>query len=261
MKKKENQNSYGNFLIGLWGNRMENIRLQKYIADSGITSRRKAEDLIRIGRVKVNGDIVTEMGVKISPMEDEVEVDGQLIKPEGKKFYIMLNKPSGYITSTSDDFQRPTVMELCQDVHARIYPVGRLDYDTQGLLLLSNDGDFANAVMHPSNNLKKTYIVWVKGMITPEAIKKLKSGVDIGDYFTRPAQVELVGATERESNIKIIIGEGKKRQIRRMCEVVGYPVIRLKRVQIGNIMLGNLPEGKWRHLKKAEIDLLTKGGK
>ncbi len=237
---------------------MELIRLQKYIADSGVTSRRKAEELIRIGRVKVNGDFVTEMGVKVDPGEDTVEVDGITISPESKKFYIMLNKPAGYITTTSDDFGRPTVMELTRDVNARIYPVGRLDYDTQGLLLLSNDGDFANAVMHPSRNLKKTYLVWVKGMITPEAIRRLRSGVDIGDYFTRPAEAELISANERESNIKIIIGEGKKRQVRRMCEAVGYSVMRLKRVEIGGIMLGNLPEGKWRHLRKPEVDLLMR---
>ncbi len=237
---------------------MELVRLQKFIADSGITSRRKAEEYIRDGRVRVDGKVVREMGIKINPSENLVEVDGNAIRPEEKKFYIMLNKPMGYITTTSDDFGRPTVMELCRDVHGRIYPVGRLDYDTQGLLLLTNDGDFANTVMHPSNKLKKTYIAWLKGMITPEAIKKLRNGVDIGDYFTRPAEVELIGANERESNIKIIIGEGKKRQVRRMCEAVGYPVLRLKRVAIDRILMGNLPEGKWRHLKKVEIELLRK---
>ena len=237
---------------------MELLRLQKYIADSGITSRRKAEEYIRGGRVKVDGRVVTEMGVKINPEVNTVEVDGKPISPEEKKFYIMLNKPAGYITTTSDDFNRPTVMSLTQDVHARIYPVGRLDYDTQGMLIMSNDGNFANTIMHPSNKLKKTYIVWMRGMITPEAIRKLRSGVDIGDYFTRPAEVELLSATERESNIKIIIGEGKKRQVRRMCEAVGFPVIRLKRVEIGGVSLGNLPEGKWRHLRKPEIEQLMR---
>ena len=237
---------------------MELVRLQKYIAESGITSRRKAEEYIRDGRVKVDGKVVTEMGIKINPDENFVSVDGVSIKPQEKKFYIMLNKPTGYITTTSDDFGRPTVMELCRDVHGRIYPVGRLDYDTRGLLLLSNDGEFANAIMHPSKKLKKTYLVWVKGMITPEAIRKLRSGVDIGDYITRPAEAELISATERESNIKVVIGEGKKRQVRRMCEAVGYPVNHLKRVEIGGVMLGNLPEGKWRHLKKAEIEILMK---
>ena len=237
---------------------MELLRLQKYIADSGITSRRKAEELIRMGRVRVDGKVVTEMGTKIDPDVNSVEVDGRDIRPEKKKFYIMLNKPAGYITSTSDDFDRPTVMELTRDVHARIYPVGRLDYDTQGMLILSNDGDFANAIMHPGSKIKKTYLVWTRGMVTPEAIRKLRAGVDIGDYVTRPAEVELIGANERESNIKVIIGEGKKRQVRRMCEAVGFPVIRLKRVEIGGVSLGNLPEGKWRHLRNAEIDLLMK---
>ena len=232
--------------------------MQKYIAESGITSRRKAEELIRDGRVKVGGETVCEMGVKINPDTDEVEVDGHIIRKEIKKFYIMLNKPAGYITTTSDDFNRPTVMELTEDVHARIYPVGRLDYDTQGLLLLSNDGDFANAIMHPKGNLKKTYIANVKGLITISAIKRLRSGVDIGDYVTKPAEVELISGTERESSVKIIIGEGKKRQVRRMLDAVGFPVLRLKRVEIGGVTLGNLPEGKWRHLKPSEIELLTK---
>ena len=178
---------------------MELLRLQKYIADSGITSRRKAEELIRLGRVRVDGRVVTEMGTKIDPEINAVEVDGTLIQPEQKKFYIMLNKPAGYITSTSDEFDRPTVTELTRDVHARIYPVGRLDYDTQGMLILSNDGEFANAIMHPSRKIKKTYIVWVRGMVTPEAIRKLRNGVDIGGYVTRPAEVELIGANERES--------------------------------------------------------------
>ena len=237
---------------------MELLRLQKYIADSGITSRRKAEELIRDGRVRVDGKVVTEMGIKIDPETSFVEVDGKSVTPEQKKFYIMLNKPAGYITTTSDDFGRPTVMDLTRDVHGRIYPVGRLDYDTQGMLLLSNDGDFANAIMHPGGKLKKTYLVWLRGMITPEAIRKLRAGVDIGDYVTRPAEAELISASERESNVKIIIGEGKKRQVRKMCEAVGFPVIRLKRVEIGGVSLGNLPEGKWRHLRKAEIDLLTR---
>ncbi len=237
---------------------MELIRLQKYIAESGITSRRKAEELIREGRVKVGGEIIREMGVKINPDTDEVEVDGHIIRQETKKYYIMLNKPAGYITTTSDDFNRPTVMELTEDVHARIYPVGRLDYDTQGLLLLSNDGDFANAIMHPKGNLKKTYIASVKGLITVSAIKRLRSGIDIGDYITKPAEVELISGTERESSVKIIIGEGKKRQVRRMLDAVGFPVLRLKRVAIGGVTLGNLPEGKWRHLKPSEIELLTR---
>ncbi len=237
---------------------MELLRLQKYIADSGITSRRKAEELIRMGRVRVDGKVVTEMGTKIDPEINSVEVDGHNVRPQQKKFYIMLNKPAGYITTTSDDFDRPTVMELTRDVHARIYPVGRLDYDTSGMLILSNDGDFANTIMHPSNKMKKTYIVWTRGMVTPEAIRKLRAGVDIGDYITRPAEVELIGANERESNIKVIIGEGKKRQVRKMCEAVGFPVIRLKRVEIGGVSLGNLPEGKWRHLRNAEIELLMK---
>ena len=234
----------------------ELIRLQKYIADAGICSRRKAEELIVTGKVKVNGERVTELGTKVNLGTDEVSVNGSTIDVAGKKYYIMLNKPAGYITTTTDTHGRPTVVDLVKDINARLYPVGRLDADTEGLLLLTNDGDFANAVIHPSKHHEKRYIAEVKGLPSLDTIKMLKRGVDVGEYITRPANVELLKGTSSSSTLKISITEGKKRQVRKMCETVGHPVLSLKRVEIGPIMLGNLPKGKWRHLRKEEISRL-----
>lgn len=234
----------------------ELVRLQKYIAGAGICSRRKAEELISAGKVKVNGERVTELGTKINPDVDEVNVEGKPVGAGGKKYYIMLNKPAGYITTTCDTHDRQTVMDLVADIKARIYPVGRLDADTEGLLLLTNDGDFANAVIHPSKKHEKVYIAEVKGLPMLETIKMLKRGVDTGEYITKPARVELVKGNSSSSTLKIAITEGKKRQVRLMCETVGHPVLALKRVEIGPLTLGNLPKGKWRHLRKEEIDRL-----
>ena len=234
----------------------ELIRLQKYIAGAGICSRRKAEELISVGKVKVNGETVTELGTKVDPDNDSVCVDGKPIGGSGKKYYIMLNKPAGYITTTSDTHERQTVMELVSDIKARIYPVGRLDADTEGLLLMTYDGDFANAVIHPSKKHEKVYIAEVKGLPMLETIKMLKRGVDTGEYITKPANIELLKGNASTSTLKIGITEGRKRQVRKMCETVGHPVINLKRVQIGAIPLGNLPKGKWRHLRKEEFERL-----
>lgn len=230
------------------------MRLQKFISGAGICSRRKAEELISQGKVKVDGEVVTELGTKIDPDTQSVEVEGKLIGAPGKKYYIMLNKPAGYVTTTADAHAERTVMELVADIKARIYPVGRLDADTEGLLLMTNDGDFANAVIHPSKKHEKVYIADVKGLPMLETIKILKRGVDIGEYITKPANIELIKGNSAVSTLKIGITEGKKRQVRKMCETVGHPVISLKRVGIGPLTLGNLPKGKWRHLRKEEID-------
>ena len=237
---------------------MQKIRLQKFMADAGVSSRRHAEEIILSGKVKVNGIKVTELGTKVDPDYDEVEVSGKIIKISEKKYYIMLNKPAGYITTAQDTHGRPTVMDLVGELAARIYPVGRLDADTEGLLLLTNDGDFANRVMHPSKNMSKTYIAQVKGMPSLQTLKTLAAGVDIGDYVTRPAKAELIKGNKNVSTVKIEIGEGKKRQVRRMLDAVGHPVITLKRAQIGPIMLGNLPLGRWRHLREEEINRLVR---
>ena len=232
----------------------EILRLQKFIAGAGICSRRKAEELITAGKVRVIGQCVTELGTKIDPDIDSVEVGGKLIGSGGKKYYIMLNKPAGYITTTSDTHNRQTVMDLVSDIKARIYPVGRLDADTEGLLLMTNDGDFANEIIHPSKKHEKIYIAEVKGLPMLETLKMLKRGVDTGEYITKPANVELLKGNQSSSTLKIGITEGRKRQVRIMCETVGHPVLALKRVEIGPLTLGNLPKGKWRHLRKEEID-------
>lgn len=236
-------------------------RLQKYMARCGVASRRAAEQMILDGRVKVNKSVVTELGVKVDCDNDKVFVDGNLIVPEKKLYYIMLNKPKGYIVSAMDERGRNTVTELVQDIDARLYPVGRLDYASEGLLFLTNDGDFAYRLTHPTQHVSKKYQVVVSGIPTQEDIMKLRTGVDIGGYITAPARVDLVRIEERTAQLNIVISEGKNRQIRRMLDAVGYPVLRLKRVNIGGVSLGTLPLGKWRHLTDMERKILSGGEK
>lgn len=232
-------------------------RLQKYMARCGVASRREAENIILDGRVKVNKKIVTELGVKVDEDNDKVFLDGELIKPEKKLYYIMLNKPKGYITTVKDEFERKTVLELVEDLDARLYPVGRLDYDSEGLLLLTNDGDFAYKMTHPTQHIPKKYHAIVDGVADIGHVMKLRQGVEIDGYLTKPAKVEIADVRERTTQLNITVSEGKNRQIRRMCEAVGLPVIKLTRVSIGNVVLGNLPKGKWRHLTEAEVNLLS----
>lgn len=237
----------------------ETVRLQKYIAMSGIASRRAAENIIAGGRVSVNGEKVTEQGVKVEIGADVVTVDGERIKPKNKNYYIMLNKPAGYVSTVNDQFDRPTVVDLVKkDLNgARIFPVGRLDYDTEGLLLLTNDGDFTYRVTHPKFNAEKTYIATVKGGITISGMNKLKRGVYIEDNFkTSPAQAEILDAADGYTLIQITIHEGKNRQVRKMFEAVGCKVTALKRIKIGTVELGNLPLGRWRHLTSHEVNCL-----
>lgn len=229
------------------------MRLQKYIALSGVASRRKAEEMILQGRVKLNGIIVQDMGVVINPAEDQVAIDNQIIKPQEQKLYILLHKPEGYVTTLSDEFNRPKVIDLLGDIHERIFPVGRLDYDTSGLLLMTNDGDLTYQLTHPKHEVKKTYIACVKGNPEEKTLDILKKGVDIGGYVTAPAQVEKIKSDGGFTSIKIVIHEGKNRQIRKMFDAIGYPVLHLKRIAMGRIELGNLLKGKWRHLTAEEI--------
>ncbi len=238
--------------------RQEAVRLQKYIASAGLASRRKAEELIAQGKVKVNGKTVREQGVKVDSQSDVVEVNGQIIAPEKKKYYLLLNKPAGYITTTSDELGRQTVMELVDDISARVYPVGRLDAETEGLLFMTNDGAFANTLTHPSHGIEKEYLVYARGVMMPAALNKLKRGVALEEFTTKPAEVELINIDRNISTVKIKIREGKNRQVRRMFEAVGHEVLYLQRTQVGPIMLGNVPLGKWRHLKKAEVQRLMK---
>ncbi|KHO62443.1 pseudouridine synthase [Thermoanaerobacter sp. YS13] len=230
-------------------------RLQKYLAECGIASRRKCEEYILQGRVKVNGKVVKELGVKINPDVDIIEFDDKIVRREEKKVYIMLNKPTGYITSVKDQFGRSTVMDLVK-VKERIYPVGRLDYDTSGLLLLTNDGEIANILMHPRHEIMKTYIAKIKGIPTQEELERFRNGLLIGDYLTSKAEIEILAVKNGTSVVEIKIHEGKNRQVRRMCEAIGHPVISLTRSKIGELSLEGLKPGEWRYLIQKEIDYL-----
>ena len=227
-------------------------RLQKVIAASGICSRRKAEELIIAGKVKVNGKIINELGVKVSD-KDKVEVNNVLISKE-EKVYFLLNKPRGVVTTTTDDKNRKTVVDFIQ-TNARIYPVGRLDYDTTGVLLLTNDGEFANIMMHPSNVIDKVYVAKIKGIIKGDAIHKLEDGVIIDEVKTAPARVKLkkVDLESGTSLVKITIHEGKNHQVKNMFESVGFPVLKLKRESEGIFDLTNLKSGQYRKLTPKEV--------
>lgn len=234
-------------------------RLQKYLAECGVASRRKCEELILQGKVKVNNQIVTELGVKVNPEKDIVKFEDKEIKPTSKMVYILLNKPIGYVTTADDQFGRDTVLDLVK-VKERIVPVGRLDMYTSGALILTNDGDFVYKVTHPKHEIEKTYTVTVKGIIKNEEVEQLRKGVKIDDYITKPAKVKIL-KTDIEKNIsrlEIVIHEGKNRQVRKMCESVGRKVLALHRNKIGKIGVKDIELGKWRYLKDREIQELLK---
>ncbi|MDW7674523.1 MAG: pseudouridine synthase [Bacillota bacterium] len=230
--------------------------MQKFLANAGIASRRKAEQLILEGKVIVNGVITTELGTKINPAKDVVKVKGQPVKAAEQKVYYMLNKPSGYITTVKDQFNRPSVMTILADIHERIYPIGRLDYETEGLLLLTNDGDLAYKLTHPSKKVDKTYQVLIDGEITDLSLDKLRKGVALDDGVTAPAQASVLKKWPHQTLLELIIHEGKNRQVRRMLDAVGHKVKYLKRVKIGPIALKNLAVGQYRALSQREITIL-----
>jgi len=240
---------------------MEEIRLQKFMADSGIASRRKCEEIILQGKVQVNGKQITELGTKINPEKDVVEFENKIVNNENKKYvYILLNKPIGYVTTSKDQFGRDTVLDLVK-VKERIVPVGRLDMYTSGALILTNDGDFVNKVTHPSHEINKTYNVTVKGIVTDENVKALESGVIIDEnYKTKPAIVKIlkIDKEKKISRIQITIHEGKNRQIRKMCKAIDKNVLALHRARIGELTVKNIPLGKWKFLNKQEIEKLIK---
>lgn len=254
-------------------------RLQKYLANNGVAARRKCEEFIQEGRVKVNGQVVKELGTKINPEKDIVEFDGQVVKPVGKKVYILLNKPIGYVTTVKDQFERPTVLDLVK-VEEKVLPVGRLDMYTSGALILSNDGEFINKVTHPRNEVEKTYTVTVKGIVTKEDVEKLQNGVEIQmdklyenedesneennynpkqkdkTFKTGKAKVKILKIDEEKniSRLQITIHEGKNREVRKMCEAIGKKVLALHRRKIGNLDVKNIELGKWRYLNKKEVE-------
>ena len=239
---------------------MEEIRLQKYLADNGVASRRKCEEYIIEGKVKVNDKIITTLGTKINPETDIVKYNDQIIKrQQEEKVYILLNKPIGYVTTAKDQFSRETVLDLVK-VDKRIVPVGRLDMYTSGALILTNDGEFVYKVTHPKFEIEKTYNATVSGIVEQEKLDLLKQGVKIEDYITKPAKVRIL-KIDREKNIsrvEIIIHEGKNREVRKMFEAIGYKVMALHRSKIGSLDVKDIKIGEWRYLKKEEIKLFTR---
>lgn len=231
------------------------VRLQKYLSECGIASRRKAEDLIMAGKVKVNGKPAS-IGDKIDPKNDTVVVAGKKVKKTKKNTYIMLHKPRGFITTLSDEMGRKCVAQLVEDVGTRVYPVGRLDRDSEGLLLLTDDGEFANALTHPTRHVPKTYRVTVRPTITEEQITALTTGIEIDGRMTMPSEVRVLEKKEGRVVLEIIIYEGRNRQIRKMCDSLGLEVARLKRTQIGSVKLGMLKQGDWRNLTEEEVHKL-----
>lgn len=232
------------------------MRLQKYMASCGVASRRTAEKMIGEGRVAVNGRTVTEMGVQVEE-GDEIRLDGQIITPEPEKHYILYHKPAGEVTTVSDPEGRTCVLDHFRDYPVRLYPVGRLDYDSEGLLLLTNDGALTERMLHPSHQVDKTYLARVTGNVTPEEIRQLRQGVLLDDHRTAPAKARLLRQEAFAAQVLVTIHEGRNRQVRRMFEQVGHQVLQLRRVKFGPLELGDLPRGRWRELTKEEIEKLT----
>lgn len=238
------------------------VRLQKFLARAGVASRRASEKLIEAGRISVNGQVVTELGTKVDPEADEVRLDGAPVRKAAEAVTLMLNKPAGYLTSMKDPQGRPCVAQLVPlDEFPALYPLGRLDYDTTGLLLFSTDGELGNAVLHPSHHVDKTYRALVKGKPSEAALDRLRSGVVLDDGPTQPAEVRLAGRKGKNAYVEIIIHEGRKRQVKRMCEAIGHPVLQLHRASFGPLELGDLPEGKCRVLSEQEVAALERASK
>ena len=252
--KKSSANGLESFKYREW----IKLRINKYLASCGIASRRNCEQLVLDGRVEVNGKKITALATEIDEQVDKVSLDGKKVEPIHKHIYIMLNKPRGYITSTSDEKGRKTVMELLDDKFAgkRIFPVGRLDYDTDGLLLLTTDGELSNRLMHPRHEISKTYVAKIEGEVSEAELNKIRGGVILDGEKTKKCKAKVVGFENNESRIEVTISEGRNRQIRRMFETINREVVFLKRVAIGDIRLGGLYRGESRELKDEEIEYL-----
>ena len=232
-------------------------RLQKILSRAGLASRREAESIILSGRVAVNGAVVTELGTKADPGKDRITLDGKLVRLKEARLYILLNKPSGYMTTLKDPEGRPVVTSLLEGIKERVYPVGRLDYNTEGLLLLTNDGDWANGLAHPRHEVEKEYLVKVRGTPSAEQLRHLAEGIDLDEGRTAPAKVILERESPKNSHLSITIHEGRYRQVRRMCEAVGLTVAALKRVRYGFLRLGDLKTGEFRLLTSDEAKQLA----
>ena len=230
------------------------MRINKYLANSGLCSRRKAEEYIVSGKVKVNGQVVTNLATDIKE-NDVVLVNNKQIKKEEKFVYYMLNKPKGFVTSSKDDRERKTVLDIVKSPY-RVYPIGRLDYDSQGLLLLTNDGDLTFKLSHPKNNIGKTYIVDIEGEINPNQINTLKKGIVIDGYKLRESEIKLIEFKNNKSKLEVKIFEGRNREIRKMFEFINKKVVYLKRIKIGELSLDKLKRGEYRELTKKEVDYL-----
>jgi pseudouridine synthase len=233
-------------------------RLQKFISQAGIASRRAAEKMIQEGRVSVNGKVVTELGVKVDPLKDKVSVDGKPVKSAEKMVYYLLNKPKGYLSTAKDDRDRKTVIDLLQDIKQRVYPVGRLDNNTEGLLLLTNDGTLMNQLLHPKYEIYKTYVVKVDRRPEEEKLDKLRAGIKLDDGLTAPAKVYVTGYDPLRdlTTLEVTIHEGRNRQVRRMFAAIGHDVKGLKRIEFAGLTLSGLRRGQYRELTAREIEML-----
>jgi len=231
-------------------------RLQKIMAQAGVASRRRCEEMIASGMVKVNGRVITKLGTRVDPARDKIQLGGETLFLSPRKYYILMNKPRGYVTTLSDEKGRKKVTDLLKGVTTRVYPVGRLDYDSEGLLLLTNDGDLTYALTHPKHHVPKTYLVRVSGAPTPDKLEQMAGGLVLDDGPTAPAGVRLIGEQEGKALLEITIFEGRNRQVRRMCEYIGHPVLRLQRIRFANLSIEGLRPGQYRHLTGDELKRL-----
>lgn len=231
------------------------VRLQKFLSECGIASRRKSEELISAGSVKING-VTAILGDKVDPFKDKVTVKGRPVKKIDEKVYLMLHKPRGFITTMSDEQGRKCVADLVDDAPQKVYPVGRLDRDSEGMLLMTNDGEFSNLMMHPRTHVSKTYRVTVRPPVTEQMLEKIACGIEIDGRMTAPCEVEIIEKQESRVVLKFVLYEGRNREIRKLCEAVGLQVARLKRIAIDTLKLGMLPQGKWRLLTEQEVKKL-----
>ena len=237
---------------------LQKERLQKVMASAGIASRRKCEELIAEGAVKVNGQQVTEQGIKVDPQKDKIHVQGKLLNRPEDKVYLLMYKPRGYVTTMNDPEGRKTIVDLLTKIKERVYPVGRLDYDSEGLLLITNDGELSHALTHPSHKVKKTYLVTVAGIPDPKSLEQMSKGLELEDGITAPTQVTLVEILDDRSLLEITVHEGKNRLVRRMCDKIGHPVLRLKRIRLGTLNIKGVKPGQYRILIPKEVRELKK---